>query len=70
LVKATTAEEPVLEMQSGRGAQIRKAKIKLHKVVDVMGWRAIGNKLTDYSKNDQLNWIESEKPSPQAELFE
>jgi topoisomerase-4 subunit A len=60
----------VLEMQSGRGAQIRKAKIKLHKVVDVMGWRAIGNKLTDYSKNDQLNWIEPEKPSPQAELFE
>ncbi|HSV10977.1 MAG TPA: DNA gyrase/topoisomerase IV subunit A, partial [Hanamia sp.] len=70
LIKATTAEEPVLEMQSGRGTQIRKAKIKLHKVVDVMGWRAIGNKLTDYSKNDQLNWVEPEKSSPQTELFE
>ncbi len=70
LIKATTADEPVLEMQSGRGVQIRNAKIKLHKVVDVMGWRAIGNKLTDYSKNDQMNWVEPEKPSSQTELFE
>ena len=49
LIKATTNNEPILQMQSGRGSQIRNAKIKLHKVVDVMGWRAIGNKLTDYS---------------------
>jgi topoisomerase-4 subunit A len=70
LIKATTTDEPVLEMQSGRGSQIRKAKIKLHKVVEVMGWRAIGNKLTDYSKNDQMDWVEQEKPSAQTELFE
>ena len=70
LVKATTAQEPILQMQSGRGAQIRKAKIKLHKVVDVMGWRAIGNKLTDYSKTDQMEWVEPEKPGAQTELFE
>jgi topoisomerase-4 subunit A len=70
LIKATTAEEPILGMQSGRGSQIRKAKIKLHKVVDIMGWRAIGNKLTDYSKSDLMEWVESEKPSAQTELFE
>ena len=35
-----------------------------------MGWRAIGNKLTDYSKNDQMDWVEQEKPSAQTELFE
>jgi topoisomerase-4 subunit A len=57
-------------MQSGRGSQIRKAKIKLHKVVDIMGWRAIGNKLTDYSKSDLMEWVESEKSSAQKELFE
>jgi len=45
-------------MQSGRGSQIRKAKIKLNKVVDVMGWRAIGNKLTDNSKSDHTEWDE------------
>ena len=57
-------------MQSGKGTQIRKAKIKLHKVVDVMGWRAIGNKLTDFSKHDQLDWVENEKPTSQTDLFE
>jgi topoisomerase-4 subunit A len=70
LIKATTAEEPILQMQSGKGTQIRKAKIKLHKVVDVMGWRAIGNKLTDFSKHDQLDWVENEKPTSQTDLFE
>ncbi|MEO8819912.1 MAG: DNA gyrase/topoisomerase IV subunit A [Ginsengibacter sp.] len=70
LIKASTAEEPILQMQSGKGSQVRKAKIKLHKVVEVMGWRAIGNKLTDYSKSDQMEWVEPEKSSSQRELFD
>lgn len=70
LIKSTTAAEPILDMQSGRGSQIRKAKIKLHKVVDIMGWRAIGNKLTDYSKNDVMEWVGPVVPSPQQNLFE
>ena len=69
LMKATTFDEPILEMQSGRGAQVRRAKIKLHKVVDVMGWKAIGHKLTDYSKSDQMDWVKNEKLSPQTDLF-
>lgn len=70
LLKVTTAAEPLLEMQSGRGSQIRRAKIKLYKVVEVMGWRAIGNKLTDYSKSDLMNWVNPEGQSRQKELFE
>jgi topoisomerase-4 subunit A len=70
LLKATTAGEPLLEMQSGRGSQIRKAKIKLNKVVDVMGWRAIGNKLTDFSKSDQMEWVELPAITTQKNLFE
>ncbi|HEY8661511.1 MAG TPA: DNA gyrase/topoisomerase IV subunit A [Hanamia sp.] len=70
LMKVTTANEPILEMQSGRGTQIRKAKIKLHKVVDIMGWRAIGNKLTDYSKSDQMDWVAATIPAAQKDLFE
>ncbi|MEP7251964.1 MAG: DNA gyrase/topoisomerase IV subunit A [Ginsengibacter sp.] len=69
LLKVTTAAEPLLAMQSGRGAQLRKAKIKLNKVVDVMGWKAIGNKLTDFSKSDQMDWVTA-APSAQADLFE
>jgi topoisomerase-4 subunit A len=70
LMQVTTNAEPILEMHSGRGSQIRNAKIKLHKVVDVMGWRAIGNKLADYSKNDKMEWVENEKQSAQGDLFE
>jgi len=71
LIKATTMEEPILEMQSGRGAQVRRAKIKLHKVVDIMGWKAIGNKLTDYSKSDQMDWVQTDKANKvQGDLFE
>ncbi len=70
LLKVTTAAEPLLEMQSGRGSQVRRAKIKLNKVVEVMGWRAIGNKLTDYSKSDQMNWVIPQNQSPQSKLFE
>ena len=70
LLKVSTDPEPILQMQSGRGSQIRRAKIKLNKVVDVMGWRAIGNKLTDYSKSDQMEWVEPVNTSIQQGLFE
>lgn len=70
LVKVTTADEPVLEMQTGRGTQVRRGKIKLYKMVDVMGWKAIGNKLTEYSKSDQMSWAEPAHPSAQQNLFE
>ncbi len=69
LMEVTTNEEPVLAMQTGRGTQIRKAKIKLYKIVDVMGWKAIGNKLTDFSKSDQMEWVDS-TPGVQGELFD
>jgi topoisomerase-4 subunit A len=70
LLKVTTLQEPVLAMQSGRGAQIRRAKIKLNKMVEVMGWRAIGGKLTDYSKSDQMDWVEPTNLPEQKTLFE
>ena len=69
LIKVTTDEDPVLVMQSGKGSQIRKAKVKLSKVVDVMGWRAVGGKLTDYNKSVQMDWDKNEKDNQQAELF-
>ncbi|HEY8689043.1 MAG TPA: DNA gyrase/topoisomerase IV subunit A [Chitinophagaceae bacterium] len=69
LIKATTDEEPILAVQSGRGSQVRKAKIKLNKMVEVMGWRAIGTKLTDYNKSVEMDWEKKEKENPQTELF-
>ncbi|MBP8034647.1 MAG: hypothetical protein KAZ71_08605, partial [Bacteroidia bacterium] len=61
----------VLAVQSGRGAQIRNAKIKIAKVVEVMGWKALGAKLIDFSKSVEMQWERKKDPNnPQGELFE
>ncbi len=71
LEAVTTDEHPVLKVQTGRGAQINKAKFKVTNMVEVMGWKAVGAKLTDYSKAVEMEW---EKPvedsGAQGELFE
>ncbi|MDQ6756125.1 MAG: DNA gyrase/topoisomerase IV subunit A [Bacteroidota bacterium] len=69
LIKVTTDEEPILAVQSGKGSQVRKAKIKLNKMVEVMGWRAIGARLTDYNKSVEMEWVKKEKENLQKELF-
>ena len=68
LEAVTTDAEPVLAMQSGRGTQVRKAKIKLAKVAEVMGWKAVGAKLTDFNKSIEMEWVK-EDPNAQPELF-
>lgn len=65
----TTDTEPVLAMQSGRGSQIRKAKIKLAKVAEITGWKTVGAKLTEYNKSIEMEWVRDEHTS-QAALFE
>jgi topoisomerase IV subunit A len=70
LEAVTTDDEPVIAVQSGRGAQVRSAKIKLAKVVEVMGWKALGAKLTDYSKSVEMQWEKKEdKDNLQGALF-
>ncbi|MCH5599459.1 DNA gyrase/topoisomerase IV subunit A [Niabella ginsengisoli] len=66
----TTSAEPVLQVQSGRGDQVHSAKFKLAKVTDVMGWKAVGAKLTDFTKSVVMEWVETkDSESPQQELF-
>ncbi len=71
LEAVTTAEEPVLKVQSGRGQQITKAKFKVTKLVEIMGWKAVGSKLIDFSKSVEMEWDvkEKEKDNGQGELF-
>jgi len=69
LEMVSTDEEPVLIVQTGRGSQVRKAKFKTVKVVDVMGWKAVGAKLADYSKSLTMDWEIKKKPD-QPELFD
>jgi topoisomerase-4 subunit A len=64
----TTDAEPILAVQQGRGAQIRKGKMKLEKVAELSGWRTVGTRLLDYSKSVEMEWVKP-KGSSQPELF-
>jgi topoisomerase-4 subunit A len=65
----STDTEPILAVQSGRGDQIRKAKFKIVKVAEVMGWKTVGTKLLDYNKSVQMEWVKSRQSDQQPELF-
>ncbi|MDQ3682343.1 MAG: DNA gyrase/topoisomerase IV subunit A [Bacteroidota bacterium] len=69
LEAVSTEEEPKLIVQSGKGSQIRKATFKIAKMVDVMGWKAVGAKLVDYNKSLQMEWEVKEETSTQQQLF-
>ena len=68
LEAVSTEEEPILIVQQGKGSQIRSAKFKLAKMVDVMGWKAVGAKLVDFNKNITMEW-EVKEGAKQPELF-
>ena len=71
LEMATTDDEPILIVQSGRGQMIRKAKFKVMNMVEVMGWKAVGAKLTEFSKSLEMEWEKKpETESPQGALFD
>jgi topoisomerase-4 subunit A len=66
----TLDEEPILAIQQGRGAQIRKAKLKIAKIAEVTGYRTVGSKMADYSKSTEMEWVKSKADDNQPELFE
>lgn len=70
LETVTTAKAPVLKVQTGRGQQVNKAKFKVDKLVEVMGWKAVGAKLVDFSKSVEMEWDVKENDNGQGELFE
>jgi topoisomerase-4 subunit A len=70
LEAVTTQEEPVLVVQSGRGQQVRLNKFKPAKLVEIMGWKAVGAKLTEYSKSMDFGWEKNDKDNLQTDLFE
>jgi topoisomerase-4 subunit A len=73
LAAVTTAIEPILVVNTGKGAQIRKAKFKVSKIVDIMGWKAVGTKLTDFNKSIEMEWetkvVIKDPNDEQPELF-
>ena len=71
LQMVSTDAAPILVVQSGRGQMVRKAKFKVVKMVEVMGWKAVGAKLTEFSKSVEMEWEKpTDKENTQPELFE
>jgi len=68
LEAVSTEDEPILIVQSGKGSQVRNAKFKIAKMVDVMGWKAVGAKLVDFNKSITMEW-EQKQEGKQPELF-
>ncbi len=70
LEAVTTDDKPVLLLSQGRGTQKREQKIKIADFVDVMGWKAVGNKLVEHNKSVEMEWIpQKDKSQSQPELF-
>lgn len=65
----STEPEPILFIQQGRGAQLRKAKLKIAKMAEVTGWRTVGVKMADFAKSTDLEWVSSSS-SAQYSLFD
>jgi topoisomerase-4 subunit A len=72
LEAVTTHPEPIVIIKSGRGTQARTQKVKINGFVEVMGWKAVGNKLADFTKSTEFEWTMKEikeSESDQPELF-
>jgi len=69
LETATSDNEPVIIISSGRGSQAKIQKIKLATFVEVMGWKAVGARLFDFNKSVGMEWDVKKKKSNQQELF-
>jgi topoisomerase-4 subunit A len=65
----TTHPAPIALIKSGRGTQARTQKIKIADFVETMGWKAVGNKLADFSKSTEIEWGQKEEKTNQTELF-
>jgi topoisomerase-4 subunit A len=70
LEAVTTDEKPILKVKSGRGTQVNNAKFKVANMVEVMGWKAVGTKLTDFSKSVEMEWDKPVEDGGQGALFE
>ncbi len=71
LEMVSTDDEPILIVQTGRGQLVRRAKFKVVNMIEVMGWKAVGAKLTEFSKSVEMEWEKKvDEDNPQGDLFD
>ena len=63
----TTHQQPIAVIRTGKGAKAKAEKIKLSELVEVIGWKAVGSRLTGKTKTTEIEW--GHKEPKQQELF-
>ncbi len=69
LTAVSSDENALLNVKTGKGQQISNVKFKINKLVEVMGWKAVGAKLIDFNKNIEMEWVAVKDENPQQNLF-
>ena len=70
LEAVTCDPDPVLILKTGKGKIQETQRIKIAEFIDVMGWKAMGNKLVD-KKAVEMEWEQrTDEDTKQGELFE
>jgi topoisomerase-4 subunit A len=70
LEAVTTDEDPTLILHTNKGSQVTTQKIQIGGFVEIMGWKAIGNKLVNYNKDVEMEWeVKSGDEDVQTKLF-
>ena len=70
LEAVTTDEDPTLILHTNKGTQVATQKIQIGGFVEVMGWKAMGNKLVNFSKDVEMEWErKAAGEDVQAKLF-
>ncbi|CAN5787989.1 DNA gyrase/topoisomerase IV subunit A [soil metagenome] len=65
----TCDSNPVLILKIGKGKAVETQRIKVAEFIDVMGWKAVGNKLVE-KKDVEMEWEQlTEDAGKQGELF-
>jgi topoisomerase IV subunit A len=70
LTAVSSDELPLLNVKTGKGQQVNNVKFKVDKLVEVMGWKAIGTKLMDFNKNIEMEFVQPKEETAQQDLFE
>ncbi|MCY7291778.1 MAG: DNA gyrase/topoisomerase IV subunit A, partial [Ferruginibacter sp.] len=70
LSAVSSDETPLLNVKTGKGQQINNVKFKVDKLVEVMGWKAIGSKLMDFNKNIEMQFVQPKEETAQQNLFD
>ncbi len=70
LTAISSDDLPLLNVKTGKGQQVNNVKFKVDKLVEVMGWKAIGSKLMDFNKNIEMEFVQPKEETAQQDLFE